>query len=74
MKIALKAIYQNKLRSFLTILGIIIGIASVLIIVSMGQGASKAIKDKISNAFGDNTIIIVPRIGKGFRKKNPLTF
>ncbi len=74
IKIALKALYQNKLRSLLTILGIIIGIASVLIIVSMGKGATKAIKDKMCNIFGENTILIVPRVGQGFRKSNPLTF
>ena len=74
IKIALKAIYANKLRSILTMLGIIIGIASVLITVSVGQGATKAIKDRICNVFGENTILIVPRVGKEFRKRNPLTF
>ena len=74
IKIALKAIYANKLRSILTMLGIIIGIASVLITVSVGQGATKAIKDRICNVFGENTILIVPRMGQGFRKRNPLTF
>ena len=74
IKIALKAIYANKLRSILTMLGIIIGIASVLITVSVGQGATKAIKDRICNIFGENTILIVPRMGQGFRKRNPLTF
>ena len=74
IKIALKAIYANKLRSILTMLGIIIGIASVLIVVSIGQGATKAIKDRICNVFGENTILIVPRVGQEFRKRNPLTF
>ena len=74
IKIALKAIYANKLRSILTMLGIIIGIASVLITVSVGQGATKAIKDRICNVFGENTILIVPRVGQEFRKRNPLTF
>ena len=74
IKIALKAIYANKLRSILTMLGIIIGIASVLITVSIGQGATKAIKDRICNVFGENTILIVPRVGQEFRKRNPLTF
>ena len=60
IKIALKAINANKLRAFLTMLGIIIGVASVITLVSIGQGASKAIEDKIS-ALGTNLLIVVPR-------------
>ena len=60
IKIALKAINANKLRAFLTMLGIIIGVASVITLVSIGQGASKAIEDKIS-ALGSNLLIVVPR-------------
>lgn len=60
IKIALKAINANKLRAFLTMLGIIIGVSSVITLVSIGQGASKAIEDKIS-ALGSNLLIVVPR-------------
>ncbi|MBR0518483.1 ABC transporter permease, partial [bacterium] len=60
IKIALKAINANKLRAFLTMLGIIIGVSSVIVLVSIGQGASKAIEDKIS-ALGTNLLIVVPR-------------
>ena len=57
IKIALKAISANKLRSFLTMLGIIIGIASVIILVSIGQGAVNEVKDRITK-LGINLVII----------------
>ena len=60
IKIALKAINANKLRAFLTMLGIIIGVASVIVLVSIGQGASKAIEDKIAS-LGTNLLIITPK-------------
>ena len=60
IKIALKAISANKLRAFLTMLGIIIGVASVIVLVSIGQGASKAIEDKIAS-LGTNLLIITPK-------------
>ena len=71
IKTAFKALYQNKLRAFLTMLGIIIGIASVVIIVSIGQGTVKAIEDDIGIAIGGiNTINIMPtrQIVKGINK------
>lgn len=48
IKIAFKNIRSNKLRSFLTMLGIIIGISAVIALVSLGQGASKSVSDDIS--------------------------
>lgn len=47
------------LRTLLTMLGIIIGIASVIMIISLGEGATKSITEQIS-AFGTNTIIVFP--------------
>lgn len=56
-KIALEAIVQNKLRSFLTSLGIIFGVASVITMLAIGSGAEKEIIEKIK-LLGANNIII----------------
>jgi putative ABC transport system permease protein len=57
VKIALRALKRNKARSALTMLGIIIGVASVIAMVSLGQGAQKQVKDQISN-MGANLLIV----------------
>lgn len=59
-KIAINAIRSNKLRSFLTMLGIIIGITAVIVMISIGQGAKSSIKGEIS-LIGSNLINILPR-------------
>jgi len=58
-KIALKSILKNKMRSFLTSLGIIIGVCSVIVMVGVGQGSQKKIEDSISS-LGTNLILIFP--------------
>ena len=58
-KIALKAIAANKLRSFLTALGIIIGVASVIATLAIGQGSKRSIRKQISE-MGSNMIMIHP--------------
>ncbi len=58
-KIALKAISANKLRSFLTALGIIIGVASVIAMLAVGQGSKRSIRKQISE-MGSNMIMIHP--------------
>ena len=58
-KIALKAIAANKMRSFLTALGIIIGIASVLTMLAIGQGTKNSIRANIAQ-MGSNMIMISP--------------
>lgn len=58
-KIALKAIANNKTRSLLTMLGIIIGIASVIAMLGFGQGTQNSIKEQISS-MGSNMIMISP--------------
>ncbi len=58
-KIALRAIAANKLRSFLTALGIIIGIAAVITMLAIGQGTKASIKSNISE-MGSNMIMISP--------------
>jgi putative ABC transport system permease protein len=57
IKMALSSVWNNKMRSFLTMLGIIIGISSVIILVGMGQGAQKQISDQIEK-LGTNLITI----------------
>lgn len=59
MKIALKALNNNKLRCFLTMLGIIIGVASVITMLAIGQGSKNSIKAQISE-MGSNMIMIHP--------------
>ena len=59
LKIALKALNNNKLRCFLTMLGIIIGVASVITMLAIGQGSKDSIKAQISE-MGSNMIMIHP--------------
>lgn len=56
-KMAIKSIIGNKIRSILTMLGIIIGIASVIILVAMGQGTTKEVQDSIQS-MGTNLITV----------------
>ncbi len=59
IRIALKALMQNRMRGFLTMLGIVIGVAAVIIMLAMGKGAKAYVSDQISGA-GSNMIIIMP--------------
>jgi putative ABC transport system permease protein len=59
MGIAFRALTMNKLRSALTMLGIVIGVASVIATVSIGSGATQRIQDQIAS-IGSNIIIITP--------------
>ena len=59
-KIALSALRRNKTRSFLTMLGIIIGVASVIALISVGEGSKKSIQNQVSN-MGTNLIFIMPQ-------------
>lgn len=70
LKIALKAIYNNKLRCFLTMLGIIIGVASVITMLAIGQGSKDSIKEQIAE-MGSNMIMIHPgNMQKGGIRQN----
>ncbi len=62
--LALRTIRRNAMRSFLTILGIVIGVAAVIIMVTLGQGATLKVRQQISS-LGSNLLIISPgkRIG-----------
>lgn len=58
-KIALRALNNNKMRAFLTMLGIIIGVASVITMLAIGQGSKESIQQQISE-MGSNMIMIRP--------------
>jgi putative ABC transport system permease protein len=64
--LALRAIRRNLLRSFLTVLGIVIGVAAVITMVTLGNGATRSVSDQISS-MGSNLLIVVPgqRFGPG---------
>ena len=59
MRTALRALRRNKLRSALTMLGIIIGVAAVIAMVSIGQGANAAVQQQILS-LGNNMLMVVP--------------
>ena len=58
LKISLKSIRDNKMRSLLTMLGIIIGIGSVIMIVSVGNGVKNSVSGQLNNAFSGQTYIM----------------
>ena len=59
VKISLRSLRVNKMRSALTMLGIIIGVAAVITMLAVGRGASNKISEQIS-AVGSNLIIVLP--------------
>ena len=59
IRIALKALGRNKMRTMLTMLGMIIGVAAVITMVALGKGAEASIADQIKGA-GTNTVTIFP--------------
>ena len=67
-KMALKAIAGNKLRSFLTILGVVIGVLAIVVLVSIGQGANSSVTASIE---GMGTNLISATINA--RRMNPVT-
>ena len=64
--LALRAIRRNLMRSFLTILGIVIGVAAVITMVTLGNGATQSVSDQIAS-MGSNLLIVIPgqRFGPG---------
>lgn len=67
LRMALRAMIAHKLRTFLTMLGIIIGIASVVSVVALGQGSQETVLANISS-IGTNTINVYPGTGFGDRR------
>lgn len=62
IKISLRALSNNKMRAFLTMLGIIIGVASVITMLAIGQGSKLSIQSQISE-MGSNMIMVHPGAG-----------
>lgn len=77
-RIALRALARNKLRSFLTMLGIIIGVGAVIAMVAIGEGAKATIRSQIAS-LGTNVLIVLPGtttqggVRVGFGSVNTLT-
>lgn len=59
IQIALRALKTNKLRSFLTMLGIIIGVFAVITLLAMGEGFKKDVSSEIE-AVGSNILVVLP--------------
>jgi putative ABC transport system permease protein len=64
MQVALESLRANKLRSFLTMLGIVIGIAAVIAMVALGSGAQQSVKDRIAS-LGTTLLNVVPSQQRG---------
>src|SRR5438132_1338240 len=56
---ALRALHRNQMRSALTLLGIVIGMAAVITMVSIGQGANAAVEQQIQS-LGPNLLVVMP--------------
>ena len=70
-KIAIKNLFNRKLRSFLTIIGIVIGIVAVVGLISVGQGMQNAINEQFQTV-GQDRIVVTPG-GEGFTGTSPVT-
>src|SRR3954453_17861366 len=64
IRVALRALRKNKLRAGLTVLGVVIGIAAVTTMVSIGQSATALVQGQLQ-AFGTNVIAVFPAPGRG---------
>ena len=66
--VALEALRANKLRSFLTMLGIVIGVAAVIAMVALGRGAQKSVNERIA-ALGTTLLTVIPGQARGARRR-----
>ena len=62
--IALREIHRNLMRGFLTVLGVVIGVAAVVIMVSLGQGATESVTSQVES-LGSNLVMVIPGRGMG---------
>ena len=69
LALAFSALLRNKMRSLLTMLGIVIGVAAVVMMQSMGRGATAYIGDAISG-LGSNMLMVVPGTAKGMQQSS----
>ena len=65
LNFAVKSILHRKVRSWLTIIGIIVGIASIVALISISQGLENAIKEQFEQ-MGSNKFYVIPKTGAGF--------
>src|SRR5438093_9399798 len=79
LAVAMEALRANKLRSFLTMLGIVIGVAAVIAMVALGRGAQQSVNDRIA-ALGTTLVSVSPGVARGAGRvasstdRAPLTF
>ena len=75
LRIALRQLWRNKTRTALTSLGILIGVAAVIAMVNVGQGATRAVEDDLAT-LGDNLLFVTPgqRHGPGGSPARPFDF
>src|SRR2546428_728176 len=64
-RIALQSILAHKLRAFLTLIGIIIGVASVVVVGATISGLNTYVVDKVSKVLGTNLLMIARWVGRG---------
>src|SRR5437879_6925921 len=64
LRVALRALAKNKMRAGLTVLGVVIGIAAVTTMVSIGESATALVQGQLQN-LGTNVIFIVPGSSRG---------
>jgi ABC-type antimicrobial peptide transport system permease subunit len=62
LQLAFRSLQKNRLRAVLTVLGVVIGIAAVTTLVSVGQSAAEMIRGQFS-AIGTNVIVVIPGTG-----------
>lgn len=69
LSLAISALLRNKMRSSLTMLGIVIGVAAVVMMQSMGRGATAYVGDAISG-LGSNMLVVIPGTVKGMQQSS----
>ncbi len=72
IKMALESLFANKTRSFLSMLGIIIGVSTVIAVIAIGEGAQKAVNDQFSG-LSAKSIIVMSNMGRGATASSKLT-
>lgn len=63
IRLAIQAIFRNALRSILTVLGIVIGVAAVIAMVTVGQGSSDQVTTDVAK-LGTNVLMVMPGAGQ----------
>src|SRR5689334_1869152 len=72
MRAAFQALWQNRLRSSLTVLGVVIGVASAILLIAISEGAQHEVTAQIES-LGANLIFVVPGNNQGQLGFNPMS-